>query len=179
MSTPPFEVTGNKESRVSGTAKATPEKLLPEKPFKIEKFEKIEHKEKPEKIEHKEKPEKIEHKEKPEKWEHKEKPEKFEHKEKPEKFEHKEKLEKFEKIEHKEKIEKLERIEKPDVLEKGGKDLEPEGPPGNPGDPWEQRIAALEQTVGQLQHFITTNLRPDLSKGALKQEPGEEKSRKG
>lgn len=170
MSTPPFEVTGSKEERVSGAAKVTPEKLLPEKPFKIEKIEKIEHKEKPEK---------VEHKEKPEKWEHKEKPEKFEHKEKPEKLEHKEKLEKFEKIEHKEKLEKIERLEKLDVLEKPGKDLEPEGPPGNPGDPYEQRIRALEHTVGQLQHFITTNLRPDLTKGALKQEPAEEKSRKG
>jgi hypothetical protein len=34
----------------------------------------------------------------------------------------------------------------------------------------EERLAALEKTIGQLSHFITSGLRPDLSKGALKQE---------
>jgi hypothetical protein len=113
-----------------------------EKFIKIEKIEKIERKEKPEKIEHKEKPEKIEHKEKPEKWEHKEKPEKFEHKEKPEKFEWKE-------------IEKL--------------ILEQQPSPEVGGDP-ESRLAALEQQVAALNHFITTGQRPDVSQGALANE---------
>jgi hypothetical protein len=35
----------------------------------------------------------------------------------------------------------------------------------------EQRIAALENVVGRLVHFIPTKSRPDLSKGALQQEP--------
>ena len=35
----------------------------------------------------------------------------------------------------------------------------------------EQRLAALEAAVTQLLHFIPENLRPDLSQGALKQEP--------
>ncbi len=40
----------------------------------------------------------------------------------------------------------------------------------DPG-PVEQRVAALEATVAQLTHFIPQELRPDLTKGALKQEP--------
>lgn len=40
-----------------------------------------------------------------------------------------------------------------------------------PGGPVEQRLATLEATVAQLLHFIPENLRPDLSQGALKQEP--------
>jgi hypothetical protein len=157
MSTPPFEITGSKAGSATEELKITPEKQLKEF-LKIEKLEKIEHKEKPEKIEHKEKPEKAEHKEKPEKFEHKEKPEKVEHKEKPEKLEHKEKIEIKEKLE---------------VIEHPPKTLAPEGP-SDPGGPVEDplgRISKLERTVGELQHFITTNLRPDLSKGALKQEP--------
>jgi hypothetical protein len=175
MSTPPFEVTGNKEGSNLGTLKSTPEKQLPEKFLKekLEKLEKIEHKEKPEKVEHKEKPEKFEHKEKPEKFEHKEKPEKFEHKEKPEKFEHKEKIEIVEKVIIRDVVEKPELLDHPGKIYEG---------PQNPGIPIEgeglaERLGRLEQTVGQLQHFITTNLRPDLSRGALKQEP-DEKSRK-
>jgi hypothetical protein len=39
------------------------------------------------------------------------------------------------------------------------------------GDPYAQRLAALEATVAQLVHFIPAELRPDLSQGALKQEP--------
>ena len=35
----------------------------------------------------------------------------------------------------------------------------------------EQRLAAVESALAQLTHFIPENLRPDLSKGALKQEP--------
>jgi hypothetical protein len=44
------------------------------------------------------------------------------------------------------------------------------GVPVGPG-PVEDRLAALEATVAQLMHFIPENLRPDLSKGALRQEP--------
>ena len=123
-------------------------------PRKFIKIEKIE------KIEHKEKPEKIEFKEKPEKHEHKEKPEKFEHKEKPEKFEHKEKLEVFEKIPR-------------EVDSKGLVDHT--GTTFNPGGPIEQRLAALENAVSSLQHFITSDKRPDLSRGALKSEPDTKK----
>ena len=39
-----------------------------------------------------------------------------------------------------------------------------------PGDPVEQRLAALEATLGQLLHFIPQELRPDLSTGALSAE---------
>jgi uncharacterized membrane-anchored protein YjiN (DUF445 family) len=35
----------------------------------------------------------------------------------------------------------------------------------------ERRIAALENVVGQLAHFIPPEARPDLSRGALQQEP--------
>jgi hypothetical protein len=35
----------------------------------------------------------------------------------------------------------------------------------------EQRLAALEAAVTKLLHFIPENLRPDLTQGALKQEP--------
>jgi hypothetical protein len=163
MSTPPFEITGSKTVSPTEELKITPEKQLKES-LKIEKIEKFEHKEKPEKIEHKEKPEKVEHKEKPEKFEHKEKPEKLEHKEKPEKAEHKEKIEFKEKLEFREKLE---------FIENPQKTIAAEGP-GDPGGPVEdplRRLSKLEQTVGELQHFITANLRPDLSKGALKQEP--------
>ncbi len=173
MSTPPFEITGTKSGSPVNDLKITPEKQLKEF-LKIEKIEKFEHKEKPEKVEHKEKPEKNEHKEKPEKFEHKEKPEKIEHKEKPEKFEHKEKFEIKEKIEFREKIEIREKVE---LRDGPVKTIGAEGP-GDPGGPVENpdpsvlgRIGNLERTVGELQHFITTNLRPDLSKGALKQEP--------
>ncbi|HVO47783.1 MAG TPA: hypothetical protein VMT29_15785 [Steroidobacteraceae bacterium] len=131
-----------------------PEKPLTDKALKLEKFEKIEHKEKPEKIEFKEKPEKFEHKEKPEKFEHKEKPEKFEHKEKPE-------IKEIHKIEIREK----------QIPEGTLKDLVDGGRVGNPGDPIEQRLAALEQAVTSLQHFITSEKRPDLSRGALRSEP--------
>jgi hypothetical protein len=49
----------------------------------------------------------------------------------------------------------------------GGLQTVPIGP-----DPQiEQRIAALENVVGKLSHFIQKGLRPELNKGALKQEP--------
>jgi hypothetical protein len=41
----------------------------------------------------------------------------------------------------------------------------------DPGGPVEQRVAALEAAVTKLLHFIPENLRPDLTQGALKQEP--------
>jgi hypothetical protein len=84
----------------------------------------------------------------------KEKPEKYEIKEKPEpkEFKH-EKFEKFEKLES-------------DHLVGWGPGYGPTG-----GGPVEQRLAALEAAVTQLLHFIPENLRPDLSQGALKQEP--------
>jgi hypothetical protein len=147
---------------------------LPEK-LKVEKLEnkeniKIELKEhtkieKIEKVEHKEKPEKVEHKEKPEKFEHKEKPEKIEHKEKPEKIEHKEK------IEFKENHKELEKV----IIETNPKDLVENGPLTNPGSPVEQRLAALEQSMTAVNHFITTGQRPDLSRGALSGEADQKK----
>ena len=118
-----------------------------EKLFKSEKFEKVEHKEKPEKHEHKEKPEKFEHKEKPEKHEHKE----------------------IEKLHFKSEIpEKV-------IFEGNPKDIV-EGNPTLPGDPIEQRLAALEQGMASMQHFITTEQRPDLSRGALAGEAGAKKT---
>lgn len=87
---------------------------------------------------------------------------KAEIKEKHEKFEKLEKIEKFEFKEYKhEKVEKLES----DHLVGYGPGF------GDPGGPVEQRIAALEAAVTQLLHFIPEHLRPDLSQGALKQEP--------
>jgi hypothetical protein len=39
-----------------------------------------------------------------------------------------------------------------------------------------ERIAALEEAIGRLTHFITVESRPDLSKGALKDEPDTSKT---
>jgi hypothetical protein len=142
-----------------------------QKDFKLEKVEKIEAKEhkdlKQEKIE---KNEAKEHKdskhEKVEKNEAKEhKDSKSEKLEKNELKEHKDaKHEKVEKLEAKE-ISKIEHPEKQVGKEKDGKEIA-EGP-GNPGDPIEQRVGALEQNVATMQHFITSAQRPDLSQGAL------------
>jgi hypothetical protein len=148
-----------KESEMTEEQPQTPAEDKPIEKQVVEKFA-SEKRFKFEKVEHKEKPEKIEHKEKPEKFEHKEKPEKFEHKEKPEKFEHKEK------IEHKE-------LEKPQALEKLVREKDFEVP--DPGGPVEERLAALEQSVAGLQHFITSGQRPDLSRGALANEPPDKK----
>ena len=128
----------------------------PKNPLQTKNIEKFIKTEKIEKLEHKEKPEKFEHKEKPEKFEHKEKPEKFEHKEKPEKFEHKE-------------IEKL-------IKDHPEKLIFETNQPGNPGDPIEQRVAALEQSMAEMNHFITNQQRPDLSRGALANEPASKKT---
>jgi hypothetical protein len=81
----------------------------------------------------------------------------------------------------KDKFEKLEKNEKFEIKEfdkvfHDVKYLEtpPFGPVG-PG-PVEDRLSALEAAVSQLLHFIPENLRPDLSKGALRQEPDAGKS---
>jgi hypothetical protein len=115
---------------------------------------------KPEKIE------KLEVKEKPEKFEHKEKPEKFEHKEKPEKFEHKEKPEKFE---SKEKVELLEKL----IPEVQKQVVEVQTPLGE--GTVEQRLAAVEQVLNSMNHFITAAQRPDLTRGALAAEANPKK----
>ena len=147
--------------------------IAKEKELKIEKIEFKEHKdfkqEKIEKIEAKEhKDAKLEKIEKNEFKEHKDaKQEKLE---KNEFKEHKdakhEKIEKFEAKEHS----KLELPEKPQGKEKDGKEIF-EGPGGDPGGPIEQRLAALEQSMANMQHFITSSQRPDLSQGALSAEP--------
>jgi hypothetical protein len=170
----------------AGAAEPTPEpksveKKIELKEFKEIKFEKNEKIEKPEfkelkdhKHEKLEKNENKEHKdaknEKLEKNEIKEhKDAKHEKLEKNEIKEHKDaKHEKIEKPENKE-ISKLENPEKPIGKEKDGKELV-EGPQG-PGGPVEQRLALLEQHVANLQHFITSGQRPDLSRGALSAEP--------
>jgi len=85
---------------------------------------------------------------------------------------------KYHKLEIKEsKLEKFEFKElkdhKLEFKEHKNEKLEFEIPGGStdPGGPVEQRLAALEATVAQLQHFIPASLRPDLTQGALKQEP--------
>jgi hypothetical protein len=161
------------------TPKLTDKKTEIKESIKIEKVEKLE---KPEFKEHKdlkneklEKNEAKEHKdakhEKAEKNEAKEhKDAKHEKLEKNELKEHKDaKLEKAEKNEAKE-LAKLESPEKQLPKEKDGKEIV-EGPIVNPDDPIAQRLAALEQQVANLQHFITSAQRPDLSRGALSEEP--------
>jgi hypothetical protein len=125
---------------------------LAEKQFKVEKLEKFE---------------------KFEKLEHKDKLEKFE------KPEHKEKFEKFEKIEHKDKVEKFEKNEK-DEIEFIPQPVQIPDPAPRQGT-IEERVARLEQLLSQLSHFIGAELRPDLSRGALKQEaaPGAKPSGRG
>ena len=90
-----------------------------------------------------------------------------------------EKREKFEKREFKErKLEKLEFEAKipREVIPKIS-EIDPWQPPfGGPGNPiqtpgFEERLAQLEAVVGQLTTFITGEMRPDLSTGALSQEP--------
>jgi hypothetical protein len=159
--------------------KLTDKKTEIKESIKIEKVEKFE---KPEFKEHKDlKNEKLE---KNEAKEHKDA--KHEKAEKNEAKEHKdakhEKLEKNELKEHKDaKHEKLEKNEAKELAkpefpekqipkEKDGKEIF-EGPQPTPGDPIEQRLAALEQSVANLQHFITSAQRPDLSRGALSEEP--------
>src|SRR5438045_80660 len=62
-----------------------------------------------------------------------------------------------------EKVEKFEKHEKFEI-----KEWDVAGPAQvGPGDPVEQRVAALEATVAQLMHFIPAEMRPNLSTGAL------------
>ncbi len=98
---------------------------------------------------------------------------------------------KLEKVEFKEnfkqEVKELQKLEKPEKekFEKEWKDFKEgkdkfekefkegkeifEGPDGgNPIDPViQQQFANIESSVSQLRHFITQNLRPDLSQGAL------------
>jgi len=71
------------------------------------------------------------------------------------------------------KFEKLEKFEKHEKFEIKEWDAIP-GTVG-PGDPVEQRLAAMEATLANLMHFIPAELRPDLSTGALTQETDEKK----
>lgn len=99
-----------------------------------------------------------------------------------EKRELKEKIEKIEIKERKEKIELKERIKEikefKEIKEKDLKDIR-EGkirdwggpPPGAPGaEDLESRVSVLEQTISELTHFISGELRPDLQSSALNQE---------
>jgi hypothetical protein len=139
--------------------KEVPEKIKPEKEAKLEKREK----EKREK-EKREKESKIEVKEKIEKRE---------------KLEIKEAKLEIEKI--KPEFEKLEKIEDPEkpIIETPGKQIaEGAGIPGgetiNPAFDAETLMAhadSLEQSGRALRHFIERSLRPDLSTGALRNEP--------
>jgi len=83
------------------------------------------------------------------------------------------KYEKFEHKDHKFEVKEFIKEHKLEVKEFKIEKLEFETMPGgiDPGGPVEQRLAQLEALVGQLLHFIPENLRPDLSQGALKQEP--------
>lgn len=85
------------------------------------------------------------------------------------------KEQKVEKIEVKEhKVEKSEVDVGPKVIGDNPKisDVPPFNPPINPvGQGLEARVAQLEASIGQLTTFITGAMRPDLSTGALKQEP--------
>ena len=99
-------------------------------------------------------------------------------KEKPEKAEIKESKETKEKVEikevAKEKVEIKEQLEKQfdkqvdKQLEKQfEKQREGGFGGGAPADPLEARLGALEAAVAQIAHFISSELRPDLSRGAL------------
>ena len=105
-----------------------------------------------------------------------EKGEKLEFKEhKNEKLEIKERKEKIEVKENKR--EKLE-LEKHQALEKNfAQEIKPREVirdiinPTEAGGAIEQRLAAIEAGLAQLEHFIGQGLRPDLSQGALTEEP--------
>ena len=141
---------------------------------------------KPEKLEGKEKLEPKELKEKPEPKELKEKPEPKELKEKPEPKELKEKPEPKE----------LKEFHEPKQIMEPKQFMEPKqigehkhfAENGNPFSPWqpqqpgrfneaaggssiEERLARLEAALGGQQHFIGSELRPDLSGGSLQNEP--------
>ena len=160
--------------------KITDKAFIADKQFKEVKFEKIEHKEfkelKHEKIEKAEAKEhkdaKVEKIEKNEAKEHKDT--KHEKLEKVEVKEHKDA--KIEKIEHKE-FTKFEHGEKPQGKEKDGKEIF-EGPGGiDPGDPLTEGVRASGE--GDAEHFIAAADRPDLSGGALTDEPDQAKGKPG
>jgi len=98
---------------------------------------------------------------------------------KPEKDEHAEKYAKdYADIQKHSKDQKDAKEHKHEKSEKERKDVVKEGETGVfqpmprvPDPVLEQRIAALENVVGRLAHFIEGKARPDLSRGALKQEP--------
>lgn len=132
-----------------------------------------EHKEQKDKQE-KEKLEK-ENKEKQEK-ESKEKQEKNEPKEKHEKEKHEKEIKDRKDILPKELAKEKEAVKEPKEfkeLELSGKQqVDTPASVGFGGDPLtQQRIAMLEASVAQLLHFIPATLRPDLTTGALSQEP--------
>jgi hypothetical protein len=87
------------------------------------------------------------------------------------KFEKAEKFEKFEVKEFDKVIYDVKYFEVPVVG--------PVGPGPVEGQALQDRLSALENAVSQLVHFIPENLRPDLSKGALHQEPDTEKKEAG
>jgi hypothetical protein len=171
-----------------------------EKPEKFEKPEKPEKLEKPEPKELKEKPEKFE---KPEIKDGKEKPEPKEFKDGKEKPEPKEFKDGKEKPEQKEFFEgsgpkdrfegtpKLfegggpkDRFEGTPKLFEGGRPGLPAGPntpapygPIHAGSSLEERLRRLEAALGQ-SHFIQSALRPDLSGGALLNEPDADRYRR-
>lgn len=148
---------------------------------KIEKIEVKEGKwEKVEKIEAKEiKIEKLEKREKPEKPERKEvAKEKLEKIEKPERKELKqEKFEKLEQWENKDfSLEKFRIGEGKEVVEGPIDDLDVIQPVSRPAEELKESVSRLENTVNELRHFIASRLRPDLSQGALRDEPDVEEA---
>jgi hypothetical protein len=154
--------------------KEHPEKVKPDKEAKLE------IKEHPEKIKP-DKEAKLEIKEKPEKEFKEGKPEKEKHdgKEFKAEFEKQHKLEK-EKHDAKEIKVELEKQHKPEfeknVPDKGGKEIA-EGDPLHRGDPVLDPSVLLahadnlQQAGQQLRHFVEQSMRPDLSGGALTNEP--------
>jgi hypothetical protein len=116
------------------------------------------------------------HKEGKDNKEHKDQKDHKDHK--PEFKEHKPEFKEY-KLELKEHLKpEVKEIEKPqfEVPNKGWVETGPFQPPFDPAQPGagglEQRLAQLEAAVGQLSIFITSDLRPDLSAGALTNEPG-------
>jgi hypothetical protein len=201
------EVTGSGSDRDTAGEAARPkqvekvksdEEKLPEK-FKIEgeKFQKEIEKVKSDWEKYPVKEHKSEKLEKPEKEKVEQKEGKLEIKEKieykaegkPEIKEHKPEKEKLEIKEHKpeklefEKAAKIE-VEKSPVPEKGMKEGEVPGPPEGPVSPLDRdtlirHAEALENMGRQLRHFIEQSDRPDLSRGALHDEPDQQEESEG
>lgn len=149
---------GNRPNLRQLVARKTRFKELIKDKEKREVKELKEFKEKPEKVEIKEKREKLE---KNEKVELKDKNEKIERKEIKDVALEKIQVQEIEKIQVREFEEKRidEQIKFRDVDDRFRQQFERGG--------LEERIGQLEETLGQLSHFITGELRPDLSTGAL------------